>query len=524
MEVVQPRVRVFSEMWEVSPGPILINGYGSTAGFRRVSDNQTGVSVSRASGILLHPTSLPGRYGIGDLGPDAYWFADWLAAAGQRIWQVLPLGPTGYGESPYQLLSSFAGNPLLLSLDRMVDRGWLSATDIRDVEGFPEDSVHFEAVIPAKTRLLRRAFEGFQPDGEFSAFCAGNTAWLNDFARFMALKEANDGVEWLKWDPRIEPNPEEIEYHKFLQFEFFRQWCALKDHCASLGIRLMGDIPIYVATDSSDVWARRELFRLDSVAGVPPDYFSATGQLWGNPLYRWDLLAKDGYRWWIERMRATLRLFDLVRMDHFRGFQAYWEVPAAETTAIRGQWVNGPGPSLFQALEAALGPLPIVAENLGVITPEVEAIREQFGFPGMAVLQFAFGKDAQAPSFRPHNYVRNLVAYTGTHDNDTVMGWWGSGAGDSTRTPEDVEAEKSRARAYLGTNGHDMNWIFIRTLMASVANTVLFPVQDVLGLGVEARMNTPSVPSGNWRWRVRPGALTAKLAVRLKSMVELYDR
>jgi 4-alpha-glucanotransferase len=475
--------------------------------------------VNRSSGILLHPTSLPGPYGIGDLGAEAYRFADWLAAAGQRIWQVLPLGPTGYGESPYQLFSAFAGNPLLLSLDHL-----LPAEDLRDVPRFAQTIVDFEEVVPWKTALLRRAFKLFRPSAEFDAFTRENAPWLDQFALFMALKEANGGIEWRLWDPARQAGEGDIAYHKFLQFEFFRQWHALKDYCAARGIRIMGDIPIYVATDSSDVWAHPELFRFDAVAGVPPDYFSSTGQLWGNPIYRWDRLAENGYRWWIERMRAALALFDMVRMDHFRGFQAFWEVPASETTAIRGQWVNGPGAELFRSLEAALGRLPVVAENLGVITPEVEAIREEFGFPGMAILQFAFGKDPQGPSFRPHNYPRNLVAYTGTHDNDTVMGWWHSAGGDSTRTPQDVETEKARARAYLGTDGREMNWTMIRALMASVADTVLFAAQDVLGLGSEARMNIPSVASGNWRWRLESGSLTADLAARLRDMAHLFDR
>ncbi len=324
--------------------------------------------------------------------------------------------------------------------------------------------------------------------------------------------------------------PRAVEYHKFLQFEFFCQWNALRLYCAGRGIRIMGDVPIYVAHDSADVWANPELFRLDdagrptAVAGVPPDYFSATGQLWGNPLYRWDRMADTGYRWWIERMRAALRMFDLVRMDHFRGFEAYWDVPAGELTSVNGRWVKGPGAGLFRALESALGPLPIVAENLGVITPEVEAIRREFSFPGMAILQFAFGKDPQGPSFRPHNYPRDLVAYTGTHDNDTVMGWWNSEGGDSTRTEADVLAEKAHARAYLDTDGSAMNWTLVRALMASVADTVIFPVQDILGLGAESRMNTPSVPSGNWRWRTRPDSLTPALAGRLREMAGLYGR
>jgi 4-alpha-glucanotransferase len=481
-------------------------------------------AMGRTSGILLHPTSLPGRYGIGELGPEARRFADWLEAAGQRVWQVLPLGPTGFGESPYQLFSAFAGNPLLLSLDRFVENGWLSDADLAETPRFSPDDVIFERVIPWKRTLLRRAFEGFQPDSEFERFCSANGFWLDTFGRYMALKEANGGVSWTKWDPKIQPDVREIEYHRFLQFEFFRQWDDLKRYCGQRGIRMMGDVAIYVAHDSADVWSHPELFHFHAVSGVPPDYFSSTGQLWGNPIYRWDAMAHDGYAWWVERMRAALRLFDLVRMDHFRGFEAYWEVPEGSKDAVNGRWVKGPGADLFRALESALGPLPIVAENLGVITPEVEALREQFGFPGMAILQFAFGKDPQGPSFQPHNYVRNLVAYTGTHDNDTTIGWWRSEGGDSTRSAEDIRSEKAKARAYLNTDGCEMNWVMIRALQASVADTVLCPMQDVIGLGKEARMNTPSVASGNWRWRVRPEGLSEEAAERLREMAELYGR
>jgi 4-alpha-glucanotransferase len=470
----------------------------------------------RASGILLHPTSLPGRYGIGDLGREAYRFADWLAASGQRIWQVLPLGPVGYGESPYQLFSAFAGNPLLISLEE------LGLDDLRP-PAFPEDRVEFERVVPWKMARLREAWAG----ARWQQPAAGEQfPWLDEFARFMAFKAANRGRPWWEWHPKVEPDPDEIVFQKFLQVEFFRQWRRLKEYCAARGIRMMGDVPIYVAKDSADVWARPEPFRFDVVAGVPPDYFSATGQLWGNPIYRWDRMAEDGYQWWIERMRAALEMFDSVRMDHFRGFEAYWEVPADEATAIKGRWVKGPGAALFYALRKALGKLPIVAENLGVITPEVEAIREEFGFPGMAILQFAFGKDPQAPSFQPHNYPRNLAAYTGTHDNDTVMGWWHSAGGDSTRTANDVVREKGRACAYLATDGREMNWVMIRALLASVADTVVFPMQDVLGLGSEARMNTPSVASGNWRWRMTPcHMMTAgQLQPLLRGMSELFER
>jgi 4-alpha-glucanotransferase len=472
----------------------------------------------RSSGILLHPTSLPGPNGVGELGPAAFKFADWLHAAGQNVWQVLPLGPTGYGESPYQLFSAFAGNPLLISLETA------------ERPNFPEGPVDFERAIPWKQQLLRQAFDRFSPDAEFDTFTNANQEWLEPYAKFMALKDANGGVAWTEWSAGALPDSQAVEYHKFTQFEFFRQWDALRSYCAGLGIRLMGDVPIYVAHDSVDVWANPELFQLDetgrplAVAGVPPDYFSSTGQLWGNPVYRWDRMAETGYIWWIARMRAAFRMFDLVRMDHFRGFEAYWEVPASEPTAVNGRWVKGPGSELFSALEAALGPLPIVAENLGVITPEVEAIRDEFHFPGMAVLQFAFGTDPQASSFQPHNYTQHLVAYSGTHDNDTVMGWWNSEGGDSTRSTGEVRREKARARAYLNTRGAEMNWTIIRTAMASVANTVIFPAQDVLGLGSEARMNTPSVPSGNWRWRLREGELTPALARRLQILALLYER
>ena len=486
--------------------------------------------TSRASGILLHPTSLPSRFGIGDLGPEAFRFADWLASAGLRLWQVLPLGPVGYGESPYQLYSAFAGNPLLISPEILVERGWLDSADIASPPAFPEEKVDFESVIPWKTALLRKAFDRFRGHSlsadrdELTRFAGRNVNWLPSFVRFMAHKEANGGVMWTEWRNTAEPELAALEFHEFVQFEFFRQWCALKDYCSKLGIGIMGDLPIYVASDSADVWAQPDQFDFSAVAGVPPDYFSATGQLWGNPLYRWDKMKADGYRWWIDRMRAALTTFDLIRIDHFRGFEAYWAVPAGQSTAENGQWIKAPGSELFCALKNALGPLPVIAENLGVITPEVEALRNEFGFPGMAILQFAFGKDDQARSFKPHNYIHNLVAYSGTHDNDTVVGWWKSEGGDSTRTAQDIAEEKAHARAYLNTDGHEINWTLIRALMASVAETVLFPAQDVLGLGSEARMNTPAVASGNWRWRMDRGALTPQIAERLRGMVEIFER
>ena len=506
------------------------------------------MNFPRSSGILLHPTSLPGAYGIGELGREAYAFADFLRDAGQRIWQVLPLGPTGYGDSPYQCFSAFAGNPLLISLDALVKDGYLHADELRTRPIFPTDYVDFGAVIAWKLPLLRKAFDNFRRSATadrtaFDDFCARHADWLEEFALFMALKDAHNLVIWTEWEPELalrdpaalararEQRRDDIECNKFIQFIFERQWCELKAHCARNDIRIMGDLPIYVALDSADVWANHRMFELQEdgsprvVAGVPPDYFSATGQLWGNPIYRWDEHARTGYAWWIARFRRVLEMVDMVRLDHFRGFEAYYEIPAGETTAMNGAWVKGPGAALFAALKSALGDLSIVAENLGVITPEVEGLRKQFDFPGMAILQFAFGNDPQAPDFKPHNYVHHLVAYTGTHDNDTVMGWWNSTAGaGSIRSAADVEKEMAYARRYLNTDGSDINWMMIRTLIASVANTVLYPLQDVLGVGSEGRMNLPGSSSGNWRWRFREGALTAVIAARLKELAATYER
>jgi 4-alpha-glucanotransferase len=503
----------------------------------------------RSSGILLHPTSLPGPNGLGELGTEAHRFADFLRDAGQRIWQVLPLGPTGYGDSPYQCFSAFAGNPLLISLETLVERGYLQADDLKTKPDFPADNVDFGAVIEWKTPLLRKAARRFATAAltadraAFEAFCQHHTAWLGEFALFMALKEVHNNIMWTKWGRELrlrEPAAierakrdlgEQIAANKFIQFEFERQWSDLKSHCARNRIRIMGDLPIYVALDSADVWANPGLFTLDAdgqpltVAGVPPDYFSATGQLWGNPIYGWEAHAETHYSWWIARFRRALEMLDMIRLDHFRGFEAYYEIPGGDTTAVNGKWVKGPGGELFEAVVDALGELPIVAENLGVITPEVEALRARFGFPGMAILQFAFGNDPQAPDFKPHNYVHHLVAYTGTHDNDTVVGWWTStvGAG-STRTVADVGKEMEYARRYLNTDGREIHWVMIRTLMASVADTLLFPLQDVLGVGSEGRMNLPGTSSGNWRWRFRGDALTPAHGARLRLLTETYER
>jgi 4-alpha-glucanotransferase len=508
-------------------------------------DALTAEAAPRRSGILLHPTSLPGRYGIGDLGPEAIRFLDFLAGAEQRLWQVLPLGPTGYGDSPYQCFSAFAGNPLLVSLDLLVEEGLLTSDDVAEA-ALPEGQADYGAALAFKLPRLVTAYERAKekPDVQrgFEAFCREQSAWLDDYALFMAVKQAHDGVSWTDWGPEIrarrpralahwrKDKAEEVRALQFAQYLFFNQWRAVKKAARDRGIEVMGDIPIFVAHDSADVWAHPELFRLKTdgtpevVAGVPPDYFSATGQLWGNPLYRWDEMARRGYAWWLDRFRATFELVDRVRLDHFRGFEAYWEVPAGEKTAVKGQWVKGPGAMFFDALKAELGELPIVAENLGLITPEVEALRQRFDFPGMAILQFAWGSDSQGSTFIPHNYPRRLAVYTGTHDNDTTVGWWTAGVGDSTRTIDEVERERDYARRYMNTDAREVHWDFIRTVLASVADLAIVPLQDVLGLGSEARMNLPGRPGGNWRWRFTPGALTDVVQQRLLLYTKTYGR
>ncbi len=503
----------------------------------------------RRSGILLHVTSLPGIHGIGDFGDSAYEFVEFLAGSRQKIWQVLPLNPTGYGDSPYQCFSAFAGNPLFINLEALRDEGLLSAQDLSNPSNFPHEQVSYGQVIAFKQKLLRKAARTFFADTaeagrrDFDTFCDKHAAWLEDYALFMACKKVHNDFSWVHWDAGLRQRDpavlkswrselsSELDFHRFAQFEFFRQWEKVRSLCRRRGISIMGDLPIYVAHDSADVWAHPELFRLDergqptAVAGVPPDYFSATGQLWGNPLYRWDVSASSGHRWWIDRCRASLALFDLVRLDHFRGFEAYWEVPATALTAAEGKWVEGPGAELFRVLQTELKELPFVAENLGVITSGVEALRTSFGFPGMSLLQFAFGNDPQGPSFRPHNYCRELVAYTGGHDNDTTVGWWTStGVGESTRTDEDIRAERDFTRRYLGFQNEEVNWVFIRAVLASVANTAIVPLQDVLGLGSEARMNLPGTVSGNWKWRYQANSLTKEIRERLLALTLLYDR
>ena len=505
------------------------------------------MSFPRASGILLHPTSLPGSFGIGDLGDEAYAFVDFLAASAQSLWQVLPLGPTGYGDSPYQCFSAFAGNTLLISPRRLVQIGLLSEEDLGSAPRFRPGRVDFGPVITFKQALLEKAFASYKRDdagltGELNSFCLEAGWWLEDYAMFRALKGAHGGVAWTEWKPRFatrepaamaaarEALRDRIEAEKFFQFLFFKQWSELKAYCRNRGIAIVGDAPIFVAFDSADVWTHPELFKLDHerrpivVAGVPPDYFSKTGQLWGNPIYDWDAMRATGFRWWIDRLRATLQTVDVLRIDHFRGFAACWEVPGGDKTAERGQWVEVPGRELFTVLRKTLGELAIIAEDLGVITPDVEALRDDFGFPGMRVLQFAFRGDSKTIDL-PHNYVRNCVVYTGTHDNDTTVGWFRSKAGrGSTRDAAQIERERAYCLRYLNSDGSQIHWDLIRAAWASVAHTAVAPLQDVLGLDSRARMNLPASQRGNWQWRFRAGALTRKLSHRLGELTELYGR
>jgi len=522
----------------------------------------------RSAGILLHPTSLPGPHGIGDIGPEAHRFAGVLVDAGISIWQMLPLNPTGFGDSPYQCFSAFAGNPLLIHVPGSDVGGAASADDARasaggDGDEFRARIVDFARVIPYKQSLLRATTAAMTPTDAYRVFVAAQAWWLEDYALFMALKQVHGGAPWTEWEAgaaRREPSAlsawrarlaDDMEQVRREQFLFFAQFDALRTACAARGIRLMGDVPMYVAHDSADVWANPGFFKLDAAgrpavqAGVPPDYFSATGQLWGNPIYDWDALRETGYAWWVRRMRAAFAMFDVVRIDHFRGFEAFWEVPGDDTTAVNGHWAPGPGAALFTAITNALGPLPVVAENLGVITPAVDALREQFGYPGMSILQFGFGGDAptgdaptgdasasdaqavDAPAgeSRPHTFTRDCVVYTGTHDNDTTVGWWTSAPGaDSTRTAEAIAREREFVRRYLDTDGHEIHWTLIRLALASVAHTAIFPLQDLLGLGSESRMNLPGRPSGNWGFRFTWDQLTPAAIHRLRALVDLYDR
>ncbi len=495
------------------------------------------MKFNRASGIILHPTSLPGPDGIGDLGPEAYRWVNFLADSGCKLWQILPLGPTGYGDSPYQCFSAFAGNPYLVSPALLLEDGLLKRGDLADRPVFPVNRIDYGEAIQWKIKILDRAYNHFvegknkQIQAEFDAFNSEQAYWLKDFTLFMAIKEAYGGVSWDNWPNGLRQrkssaigafkknDQEKIDRNNFFQFLFFRQWQALKEYANGKQIKIIGDIPIFVAYDSADAWANPELFYLDGegkptiVAGVPPDYFSPTGQLWGNPIYKWKEHQKQGYAWWIKRMQSTLKMVDIVRLDHFRGFAGYWEIPFGMPTAEVGRWVKGPAEDLFLAIHSALGDLPVIAEDLGVITPDVVALRDRFDLPGMKVFQFAFETDPHDP-FLPHNYETNCVAYTGTHDNDTALGWYQTAP----------EKERDFIRRYLARSAEDISWDMIRAVWSSVAAFALAPMQDVLSLGNEARMNMPGQASGNWNWRMNPDSANKNVLDRLKEVNFLYSR
>lgn len=497
----------------------------------------------RLSGILLHPTSLPSPYGIGDLGSDAYEFVDFLEKAGQHLWQVLPLTHTGYGDSPYQSFSAHAGQPLLINPSHLKDLGLVEGFEILHCPVKDVEHIDYGVIIPWKQRIFQLAYKRFHMSGfqsanpqfisDYRIFCKDQSWWLSDYALFMACKDVNAGISWLEWDaPYRTPSPEEkcalaeelekqIGYYQFLQFLFFTEWAKLKAYANEHQIQIIGDVPIFVSLDSSDVWANQNLFQLDEVgfpidvSGVPPDYFSETGQLWGNPLYNWAVHKKDGYQWWIERIRHQLTLFDQIRIDHFRGFEAYWSVPFEEETAVKGQWVKGPGAHFFEAIQHALGEdLPIIAEDLGVITAEVVALRQAFHFPGMKVLQFAF-ESTEENDFLPHQFTDSYcICYTGTHDNDTTHGWF-----------ETLSAQpKEKVLRYTNTDGTKISKDFIRLCMGSIAQYAIFPMQDVLSHSHQSRMNTPGTSAGNWGWRYKKGVLNAVLAKELRDLSKLFGR
>ncbi|HLP15846.1 MAG TPA: 4-alpha-glucanotransferase [Bacteroidota bacterium] len=493
---------------------------------------------TRSSGILVHPTSLPGPFGSGDFGIAAYHFVDWLALAGQKLWQMLPLGPVGMGNSPYMGLSAFAGYPLLIDLVELHKKGWLTEADINDLPAFPAQRIDYAAVTPFRMERLRRASEAFfakpapEDTSAYDEFCAEQQSWLDDYALFMALVEKNQGKEWCNWNPDLvhrkpaamkkahEELQGEIDFWKFTQWCFFRQWKALKKYANSKGVKIVGDIPIFIAYQSADVWAHPELFYLNEtdfrptvVAGVPPDYFSATGQRWGNPLYRWDVMHKQNYAWWIERIKKTLEIVDIARIDHFRGFAQYWEIPGKEKTAVKGKWIDGPKEQLFLAIQNQLGDLPIIAEDLGMLTPDVYELRDAFEFPGMRILQFAFASDAKN-IFLPHNYTPNTVVYTGTHDNDTTVGWFAT-----TTDHERVFAQK-----YFSADGHEIHWNMMRAAAQSVADVAVYPLQDILGLGTEHRMNFPGKALGNWAWRFEWEQVQPWHGARLLDMTAVSGR
>jgi 4-alpha-glucanotransferase len=495
------------------------------------------MQFARGSGILLHPTSLPGPYGSGDLGTSAYQFVDWLASSGQALWQMLPLGPAGMANSPYMSLSAFAGSPMLIDLEDIVAHDWLVPNDLRTFIGESVHRVKYQEVSLWRMNLLWKASENFFHHGnekdreQFASFCAHEKKWLDEYSLFQAVNDHFGGREWISWGHDLvhrkpaalkqaaEQWKGQVNYHKFMQWCFARQWKKLKKYANDRGIKLMGDIPIFVAHHSADVWSNQQAFSLDKdgrpsfVAGVPPDYFSEDGQRWGNPLYRWDIMKQQGYSWWINRFKKTFELFDILRIDHFRGFEAYWRIPAKEKTARVGKWIKGPGDDLFKAIIKKLGTLPIIAEDLGVVTPEVVALREAFGFPGMKVLQFAFSTDPK-DNFLPHGYDKNYVVYTGTHDNDTTMGWYGKA----------TDHERDFVRRYCKTNGNEINWDLMKLALQSVANIAVIPLQDVLGLGSEGRMNFPGTVEGNWEWRFSWEQLKPEMSERIYELTALYGR
>ncbi len=496
----------------------------------------------RASGILLHPTALPGPYGIGTLGARSRSFINWLKEAGQTYWQICPLTPTGYGDSPYQGFSAFAGNQNLIDLDELIESGLLKESDLKILKDLPEDDVDFGSLIPAKTEVLHTAWNNYSLkippedfDKEFTKFRVDSASWLDDYCLFMVIKAMNNGRPWDEWEKPLRFREHEalnklelefsreISYHSFVQFLFHTQWTNLKKQANLSGIRIIGDLPIFVAYDSSDCWANPDLFQLDVnrkpayIAGVPPDYFSSTGQLWGNPLYNWEKMEENGFSWWITILKSKLEQYDALRIDHFRGFSAFWSVPFGEPTAVNGKWIPAPGRNLFKRVREVLGDLPIIAEDLGVITDDVVELIKEFGLPGMKVLQFAFDSSGDN-DYLPHNYDKNCLVYTGTHDNDTTVGWYLS-ADDHVRTsalsymhlPTDAEAE-------------DVTSAMIRTALASVSNLSIIPMQDILGLGSEARFNTPGTLGGNWRWRFKKNSLTPEKATELREITKTYGR
>lgn len=491
----------------------------------------------RSSGILLHITSLPGRFGVGSLGREAYSFIDWLIVAKQSLWQILPLGHTGYGDSPYQCYSAFAGNPVLIDIDLLIEQGWLSEDDVPDFLPFNDSEVEFGRVNELKWKLVKLAASRFAEHASlaqkasFERFKVANCAWLDDYSFYAAVKHSFDEKPWWEWDYNIRMREQnavfeyknrlesQIEMFSILQYFFFSQWYDLKAYANKNGIKIVGDIPLYIAHDSSDAWCRPEIFMFDEnrnpskVAGVPPDYFSETGQLWGNPLYNWDYLKQTGFKWWIDRVKANFNLFDVLRIDHFRGLAAFWAIPFGEPTAVNGVWLSAPGKELLDAIKAEMGAIPLIAEDLGVITPDVEELRDSNMLPGMKILQFAFDSN-EGNNFLPHLYPQNSVVYTGTHDNDTVIGWFEAAS----------ENDKRFVQEYFNADLNDISWSMIKLAWSSVSNIAIAPLQDILSLGSESRMNLPGKPSGYWRWRYKKEALNFDQALRLARITKIYNR